>query len=252
MQTNSFTQFLGRWRALRHGDRSEHRLQAFLRAYRSLSSRPRRNQTRRVDVVRLRDSLDALREPLAQQREDGRFLNPWKMGGLREDEVRNAAVLAQFWSPQLCGTAAARFLDAFCRRLADPAGLLPSSAALLSGYHVRTEHCPIGEASERVDITIEGRDFVIGVEVKINAAEGPDQLRRYRDAVTAWARGRGKRPVVIFLAPYPTKEAGVLLATWRDVAAAARAISTDGGAHSSQYQKLLAPFSEHISGFGGK
>ncbi len=40
---------------------------------------------------------------------------------------------------------------------------LHTLAELAAGYTVRAEHCPTGVQSDRVDLTIEGTDFLVGI-----------------------------------------------------------------------------------------
>lgn len=127
---------------------------------------------------RLARVFAAFAAPLESHRERLRH-NPWNMARLGRYEVRNAAVLAQLWDPVLSGPSARRFLRSYLARLADPAGQLPTPDQLARPFRIRTEHCPTGNRSERVDITIEGEDFLLGIDVKIDAGEGHEQLVRY-------------------------------------------------------------------------
>lgn len=45
--------------------------------------------------------------------------------------------------------------------------------------NVRTEICPNGDLSDRLDIEIDATNFYLIVEVKIGATEGKEQLERY-------------------------------------------------------------------------
>jgi hypothetical protein len=195
--------------------------------------------------------LNNVRAPLEAHRAQGSLLNPWTIAGVRRKEVVNSAILATFWSPQACGHLARQFLNAFCRRIDDPEGKLPTSEELAQPYTIRTEHCPIGQMSERVDITIEGSTFVLGIEIKIDAMEGVEQLRRYVASVNQWSEQRDKRACVVFLAPFRTSESGVLQAGWSDVAAAGRKVLVAQGPAPSSHRFLLESFIRHSSKFGG-
>ncbi|MEA1071724.1 PD-(D/E)XK nuclease family protein [Sphingomonas sp. LY160] len=244
--------FVERWQSTSDRDPRVRSLEQFF--HRFAAVRPRhqvRLKTRGPDLSRLRRFIEDAAAPLENLRATGSNINPWAVAGLKRTEVRNAAVLASLLSPRLCGEQAVTLLDNFCRRLPDPAGILPSTTELRAGYSVRTEHCPVGERTERVDLTIEGRTFVLGIEVKIDANEGVEQLRRYIATLSRWGRQRGKRSVVVFLAPYPPSEPGVVAADWRDVAAAGRSIVPRLKPGANYHSHLLDGFVRHIANFGG-
>lgn len=244
--------FVDQWQAVSDHEPRVRSLEQFFQRFTAIRPR-RRAQRERIgpDSSRLSAFIRDAAAPLARLRSASSNINPWSVAGLKRVEVRNAAVLASLFSPRACGDQAIAFLDEFLRRLADPVGLLPSSAELRGGYSVRTEHCPVGERTERVDLTIEGRTFVLGIEVKIDANEGVEQLRRYMAALSRWGRQRGKRSIVVFLAPYPPSEPGVVGADWRDVAAAGRAIVPRLRSGADFHSHLLDGFVRHIADFGG-
>lgn len=246
--------FLSDFRGL-EADRELHSLQSFLWEW-SASPKPNRPGVRTIDHDRFAAFLSNVTGPLEEFRANGSFLNPWVVAGLRRSEVRNAAVLANLWRPELSGASALEFLNNFLRRVEYRAGVaLPDAETLASGYRVRTEHCLAGQASERVDLTIEGRGFIIGVEIKIDAAEGEAQLERYGHALDE--RGRLKRlaPFLIFLAPYPHRgEAGpevglpILDASWDDVKAAGELLLEGNGSYNFTAE-LIGRFALHIATF---
>lgn len=244
--------FLLQWRYLSPQDHRAERLRRFLDAFRPLRPLPPLvPQPRAIDAERIASLLGHMREPLERMRVSGGALNPWAIAGVRRQEVRNSAILATLWSPQACGSLGRQFLDAFCRSLADPSGALPTAAELSAPYSVRREHCPAGEASERVDMTIEGATFVLGIEVKIDAPQGPEQLHRYANSIRRWGHQRGgKKTCVVYLARDEPNEPGVLSANWRDVIAAGRAILRANRRAPSFHSFLLNNFLRHASEFG--
>lgn len=206
---------------------------------------------REPDPARLAAFFGDLSPALARARAAGVGVNPWAAAGLRRDEVRNAGVLASLWNPQFAGPSAIAFLDRFLQMTQGEGQPLPTSAQLAAGYVIRTEHCPAGARTERVDITIEGADFLLLVEVKIGAGEsGPDQFDRYARTAREWGVLRGiEAPALILLAPRPIASFSGHFGTWRQVAQAARA---DLPRHSADYSfndMLRAAFAAHVEHF---
>jgi PD-(D/E)XK nuclease superfamily len=167
-----------------------------------------------VDFERLACFLGRLRVPL-DSAEAGACSNPWLTAGLGHDEVRISGVLAALWDRRLHGDEGRAFLARFLH----------------------------GDGANRVDITIETRSSIVGVEVKIYAAEGENQLPRYAKAIETRARLiQRSTHKVIFLSPYAPKEAGDVIAsiTWQTVAelAAQAAPATHSGWLIGQFGKF--------------
>ena len=220
------------------------------RAYKAATPNPVPN-VKKVDRTRLQLWLKAVQPYLKRVRERRRH-NPWSMAAIGYDEVRNCSLLGQLWSKRAIGPIAQRFLAAYFDRIDCREGLLPSLADLAQEYTVRTEHCPAGEQSDRVDITIKSKDFLVGIEVKIHALEGPEQLKRYRRVIASRAHGMGippHRQCVVFLAPYPTEVPGVLQSSWRDVAAAAKEVTHSHRPADSTPAWMIRCFGEHVKQF---
>lgn len=197
-----------------------------------------------VDADRLSRFIDALRLPL-QQAEERACANPWTTSGLRHDEVRNCAVLADLWDRRKYGHEAQAFLARF---FAQAGSHLPDNDELACGYVVQTEHCLNGAITDRVDITIETRSSVVGVEVKIFASERDNQLSDYRAAIAARANlmGREKHEVV-FLSPYRSRDDTIAVPhiTWRKLGDIA------GQANSSTHSGwLISQFGQHCRTLG--
>lgn len=215
-----------------------------------LQQQPSQAQT--IEMAALARCFAAIRDPMQAVRASGAMINPWMLAGLGRREVRNAAVLAGLWNPAMAGAGAVLFLDAFLRRVERANKIrLPDHAALSQGYVILTEDCAVGQASERIDLTIEGPDYLIGIEVKIDAGEGQAQLPRYRTALAARATSRG--PVdggltsyLIFLAPRAPSIDDVPVASWRDVAEAAR---LSAGDRATFFAQLLGAFADHVEHF---
>ncbi len=202
---------------------------------------------RRLDPRSLARAATALASARQAIQNRGDLFNPWVAARLRHDEIRNASVLAAFLAPSQVGDLAPRFLHAFLSRLNDLEDRLPSFDALQRGYRVRTEDCPLGLASERVDLTIEGSDFLIGIEVKINAPEGPHQFARYIQTIERRAEDGGRSPNVIILARRRMSVPGAIAADWGDVSIAARKVAAVDP--NNLINKMLRGFAQHVASF---
>lgn len=207
-----------------------------------------------LDPSSLRGTLDALRAPLAASLERGDSFNPWTASRLGWDEVRNSAVLAEFMRFERVGERAVRFLDHFFRLSEKRTGQkielpLPDEAMLRRGYSVGREICPIGENADRIDLLIEGSDFIVGIEVKIYAPEGIRQLERYRQSLEARAGGRKAVSLIYLTRAGKVPDEGTYHATWRDVGNAARQCLPRQSRDWAFNDHLLNTFITHIQTF---
>lgn len=201
----------------------------------------------RPEAKRLAKATGALNYAIKTIHERGDAFNPWIAGGLRQDEVRNASVLAAFMTRSQVGDLAPQFLDAFLSRLSGVKAPLPDLVALCRGYRVRTEDCPLGLASERVDITVEGDSFLIGIEVKINAKEGPDQFARYCRTIERRATDGRRSAHVVLLTRRRLQVPGMVAAEWHDIVTAARA--TAAANRDNPISRMLLAFAKHVDSF---
>lgn len=180
----------------------------------------------------------------------------WGIAGLRRDEVRNAAVLAWALDPLGSHGLGPAVLDALAgmlrRRWPYADGDLFPFPATVGECRVRAELNPFADLSRRVDIALDGRDFTAFVEVKIAASENPEQVATYLGLAERRAVATGRsRWGVVFVAPRAPGRLSadgprVLVATWRDVAAAIRTAVPDDTDLSYQ---LLHQFAAHIEAF---
>ncbi len=210
-------------------------------------------EARGPDAGALSRTLEALRPSLAHARRSGALTNVWTTAGLKRDEVRNAAVLASLFNLLDAGDRAIPFLRAFLSEVegADHSRL-PTLTELERGYSVQTEACPLGAIDDRVDLSIEGATFLLLIEVKIDAAEGPAQLCRYDETLRRKAQALGKRPALIYLSPKPAREPppDAFYADWSAVRRAARRASMARPQAQRTFQDhLLAQFAEHVRNF---
>jgi hypothetical protein len=110
----------------------------------------------------------------------------------------------------------------------------------------------LGQAENRVDLSIEGRDFLLIIEVKIDAGEGPVQLQRYDEILRAKAALLGKRPSLLYLSPRPPESApcGTVHARWTDVVSAAQEVGRAyKSGDASLFSVVLFHFAAHLAAF---
>lgn len=198
-------------------------------------------------VSKLAAILTALREPLLSATQNGVFINVWEIAQLKRKEIRNAAVLGWFLNPHgshgLNGKLLGSVLSIAGERMTPP--WFPPKT--LSPYSVRIEDYSLGGNDDRVDIAIDGPDLVAVIEVKIDASEGREQLRRYAALAARKAEMQGRlRSVVIYLSNEPPEilPDGTVQLTWRDIANIFRETSTEtmGGSLAQQFGRHIRAF----------
>ncbi|QYC11511.1 PD-(D/E)XK nuclease family protein [Brevundimonas nasdae] len=111
------------------------------------------------------------------------------------------------------------------------------------------EVCPLADQADRVDISLEGDDFVLFIEVKVDANLQPDQLGRYAEAARRSASLRSKlRHAVIYLAPSLTLLPDTCV--WIDWRRTAGALMAASDAVPNAYDRQSAiQFAEYITRF---
>ena len=194
----------------------------------------------------LQAAFRALKQPLAIAKERGGLINPWSLASLGRDEIRNAAALAGLWMAEFGGEASKRFLAYYL------SAALPGSnwlGELDPGYRAGTEVCPMGDAADRVDIVIETARYLIGVEVKIGAGLGREQLERYSASISRRAKLQNLVPRVVLLAPFRAAPSDISSSSWSDVARAAQATAARGADDRTFVQLLIASFGDHVRAF---
>lgn len=244
------THFLFEWRRCQACRTEIGRLKNFLdRVAPLLPRREARSKLAEIDMQRLKMLLPDLSMALQATRSNGGSLNPWAVAGLKRREVRNAAVLGSLWSPMQCGDVAIAFVTAFLLRIEHAGVSFPDGTELSKGFAVRTEHSPGADGSDRVDLVIESTGHLIGIEIKIDAGEGPAQLVRYVSSIRRNARSLGKSPVVILLARFAPSHPEVSSASWADVRAAGLAILPRRQDEYTYAHHLIVDFIRHVKTF---
>lgn len=178
----------------------------------------------------------------------GAAINVWQQAGLKQDEVRNTVALA-WWldcngTHNLKSIVLAQLLNTL-----DKSDNLPT-VDQLGNYQVMVESLPLGDIEDRIDIEIQGDDFLIFIEVKINAREGPEQLKRYHDLLHKKADFyKLEKRALIYLTRYELSKTNIdcLCVSWRQLALALERLKlSEEVGHTNS---LLWQFCRHIQSF---
>lgn len=129
-------------------------------------------------------------KPITEMKKQGLFVNVWQTAGLKRDEVRNSQVLKWFFDCNADHGLNNLVLDIFLKSLSYKI-LTPIT------YYSYAENYPISDGKNRVDIEIEAENLLLFIEVKIDASEGFEQLKRYQEI--ALQKSKGKKWAVIYL-----------------------------------------------------
>lgn len=194
--------------------------------------------------------LSELKPAIVQAKASGAFVNVWRVSGLGRKERRAADALAWLLQPRGdhgLGTAPVEALfDALqeasrgCPRPTDPVHC-----------SIRVEDRPMGSDRDRVDLVVDHPQLLLFVEIKVDAAEGRDQLRRYAEAARDMARCAG-RPA--WRVAYLTKstprnvESGVIPLSWRDLSRAMKS-RLAGVIPASSSRTTITQLLDHFAGF---
>lgn len=183
-----------------------------------------------VDLGALRAFFEALHLHAPRLDHLTEAVNVWRVAGLKRDEIRNAAVLGWVLDARQGHGYGSRVLSALLSRLRRrQKGSFPVPAAVDGPYSVARECYSFGDMLNRVDLMIDTQDSVIVIEVKISAAERPNQIRDYLRVACHRAINLGKaNNCVIYLTPGGIS-AGVIdphliLCGWKDVAHAIHSV----------------------------
>jgi PD-(D/E)XK nuclease superfamily len=220
--------------------------QAFAALRRALPIKSPRAAKQFYALGDLQTAFNSLKGPLATAKARGGLINPWALAGLGHDEVRNAGALAGLWTTEFGGETSRMFLAHYLR------AALPTTdwfETLGEGYRISTEVCPMGDAADRVDLLIETSVHLIGIEMKIRAGLGRDQLDRYKASVFRRAELQKRSARIVLLAPFAADVSNVSSTGWPDVSRAARAAAGETVAGRSFVQQMIAAFGEHVEAF---
>ena len=190
--------------------------------------------------------------------QSGLLTNVWQIARVGRDELRNSQILA--WILDCTGdhghqSRTLEMLVEHANSLAEhtesTAEKIPIAEIVRGGYVTRTEatYYNTGETDSRVDIEIEGPGFYLVLEVKVDAGETGNQLRRYA-AIAEQKRTTGRKAMVIFLTPSgrsPTEEglrSIIIPVSWRQFAALLKAECA--ALPDTMSRSLFAQFADHI------
>lgn len=129
----------------------------------------------------------AMEQPLVDARKGAFGCDPWDIAGVGRDEVKNSAILAWLLNPKGNHGLDDSALSALLAKLHLKFGF-PKTPG--NYCFVRTEANPDGDITNRVDIEIDSENFYLLIEVKIDALEGVEQLKRYGRLAASQASGR--------------------------------------------------------------
>ena len=184
--------------------------------------------------------------------------NIWKVAEIKFDEVRVSAILAWILNPQGSHGQGTVFLEKLAPLLNDKTTHKNkiTTRMLASGGRAYVETLPLGDHESRVDIEIEGKEFLLFIEVKIYASEQPDQLERYFKIAKAKAGNRSYR--VVFLTPSgcaPIKcqdvvNDEIVSISWKDCSANIRqAVESNAMSSGSFIKPIILQFCDFVENF---
>jgi hypothetical protein len=225
-------------------------LETFCRLRATLPARQPAPDEPKINAFQFEKFVHTFRSTFHDLRRSGGFINVWAVAGLKTNELRNAAVLAWLFDANQTHGFGSTILHAFLRQIHKHYnGIFPLPLNTLGAYSVSTECYPLGNVESRVDIVVDGQEFVAIIEVKIRAVEGDKQIERYLDLAKAKAKIRNSNAYcVIFLSPVrqPQPLENVIMATWNDIA---RSIEELVGDPSCLGDYVLLQFARHIRRF---
>ena len=151
----------------------------------------------------------------------GDLIDLWAIAGLGRKETRNAAVLAWLLNPRGSHGQGNLILKGLLSHFVEHQPTWTFDEGEFDRVVVRTEHQPLGDIHNRIDIALDGPSFILFLELKISSRETRDQISRYVRAAEQKRMAFGKKHAhVAYLAPArPTLvRSDIAYLTWRDLA----------------------------------
>lgn len=186
---------------------------------------------------------DSFSELFAKDVFSGSEINVWTISGLKDDEVRNTAVLG-WWLDKNANHGLGSIL--LQQVISDHLGAdqMVLDSCEIQNYELRCESLPLRELENRIDIEIVADDFLMFWEVKINASEGKKgkQLKAYYELLKR--KSKMSNTVQMSYLIYLTKshkdlsgrEEEVITLTWADIRYS----------FLNVYDELSAEYSSHL------
>lgn len=224
-------------------------LAKFLTSFETLIRKDRKEERSGLSVADLAGFLASFSPLWQEDRKVGRNLNIFDVFGLGHDEKAHCAFLAWLLNPGASHGHGGLFFQACFAHLLN---CERDESVRAGDYTVRTELCPLGDMTDRVDIVCDGRDFLCYIEAKIDAVEHGGQTVRYQEKLALCANGR--RTALIFLAAesQPACPSAIPL-SWRDLAASLDTMRERYSDELSPFlRELVRQYAAFIRGFHGK
>lgn len=261
--SSNFAEFTKDWQRLNAPD-LRNRLKNFFDKWQSCACSPNLSSSLRSTEL-CADKLGAFFtemiphiDSVRDKRKTGDAANVWKVSRLGCDEIKVSSVLAWFLDCHAeHGQGSAilgRILDEIhCRNNLGEA--YPSSEIIRRApYWVNVESCPNGDKSSRIDIEIEGKHFLLFIEVKIFAPETGDQLDRYLNIGRSKSAGRPWGIIFLTSNGNNSRKSVIVNGTtsfacvsWRDIA---NVFKSHTRSLSPCFSKsIMNQFAEHIQEF---
>ncbi|HEK1093132.1 TPA: PD-(D/E)XK nuclease family protein [Proteus mirabilis] len=160
-------------------------------------SREKKHTKIDINTAELTQFFNQLSAPLKLVQHRALSFDPWEVAGLERKEVRNTAILAWLLDPKGTHGFGRLPLQTLLQIIRHNKIDIPKD------YHhycrVQVETNPTGDCTNRVDIEIDADNFLLFIEVKIDANEQPEQIARY--CKDAKQRSMSRPWAVVFLTP---------------------------------------------------
>lgn len=154
-----------------------------------------RNRTKiDINTAELTQFFNQLSEPLKLVQHRALSFDPWEVAGLERKEVRNTAVLAWLLDPEETHGFGRLPLQILLQTIRHNRNDIPEDYHRYCRVQVETNS---DDSANRVDIEIDADNFLLFIEVKIDANEQPEQIARY--CADAKQRAISRPWAVVFL-----------------------------------------------------
>jgi hypothetical protein len=144
-----------------------------------------------IDVQGLEKFLGDIKHPLMSAWRAGAMLDPWKLTGIKTNEIKHSSILSWLLNPAETHGLGDFALIALLQHVKDELPQLEFDFKNTGIAKVRTEqYIDLSETADRADILVDLPGLYLVIEVKINAREGEQQISRYASSANSRAGGR--------------------------------------------------------------